>query len=97
MKKKKREYLSSELVQAFVKVYGLEEKMEAIAIRDFLEEYLDESLYQEITSVSLKNRLLEIRIRSLLLKNDFRMRKSFFLQKFRSVIGEDKISDLQIL
>ncbi|WP_407481690.1 hypothetical protein [Elizabethkingia meningoseptica] len=97
MKKKKREYLSSELVQAFVKVYGLEEKMEAIAIREFLEEYLDESLYQEITSVSLKNRLLEIRIRSLLLKNDFRMRKSFFLQKFRSVIGEDKISDLQIL
>ncbi|MCL1674534.1 hypothetical protein [Elizabethkingia meningoseptica] len=97
MKKKKREYLSSELVQAFVKVYGLEEKMEAIAIHDFLEEYLDESLYQEITSVSLKNRLLEIRIRSLLLKNDFRMRKSFFLQKFRSVIGEDKISDLQIL
>ncbi|HAY3551437.1 hypothetical protein KRE47_06865 [Elizabethkingia meningoseptica] len=97
MKKKKREYLSSELVQAFVKVYGLEEKMEAIAIRDFLEEYLDESLYQEITSVSLKNRQLEIRIRSLLLKNDFRMRKSFFLQKFRSVIGEDKISDLQIL
>ncbi|OPB95065.1 hypothetical protein BAS10_11855 [Elizabethkingia meningoseptica] len=97
MKKKKREYLSSELVQAFVKVYGIEEKMEAIAIRDFLEEYLDESLYQEITSVSLKNRQLEIRIRSLLLKNDFRMRKSFFLQKFRSVIGEDKISDLQIL
>ncbi|MCT4214055.1 hypothetical protein HZP46_01060 [Elizabethkingia anophelis] len=97
MKKKKREYMSSELVQSFIKIYGLEEKMEAIAIRDFLEDYLDESLYQEITSVSLKNGMLDIKINSPLLKNDFRMRKNFFLQKFRSVIGEEKINDLQFL
>ena len=37
-------------------------KMEAIAIRDFLEDYLDESLYQEITSVSLKNGMLDIKL-----------------------------------
>ncbi|WP_407487169.1 hypothetical protein [Elizabethkingia anophelis] len=97
MKKKKREYMSSELVQSFIKIYGLEEKMEAIAIRDFLEDYLDKSLYQEITSVSLKNGMLDIKIKSPLLKNDFRMRKTFFLQKFRSVIGEEKINDLQFL
>ncbi|MCL1668531.1 hypothetical protein M2T82_10705 [Elizabethkingia ursingii] len=97
MKKKKREYMSSELVQSFIKIYGLEEKMEAIAIRDFLEDYLDESLYQEITRVSLKNGMLDIKIKSPLLKNDFRMRKTFFLQKFRGVIGEEKISDLQFL
>ncbi|MGK4879561.1 hypothetical protein [Elizabethkingia anophelis] len=97
MKKKKREYMSSELVQSFIKIYGLEEKMEAIAIQDFLEDYLDESLYQEITSVSLKNGMLDIKINSPLLKNDFRMRKTFFLQKFRSVIGEEKINDLQFL
>lgn len=97
MKKKKREYMSSELVQSFIKIYGLEEKMEAIAIRDFLEDYLDESLYQEITSVSLKDGMLDIKIKSPLLKNDFRMRKTFFLQKFRGVIGEEKISDLQFL
>lgn len=36
--------------------------MEAIAIRDFLEDYLDESLYQEITSVSLKNGMLDIKL-----------------------------------
>ena len=45
----------------FIKIYGLEEKMEAIAIRDFLEDYLDESLYQEITSVSLKDGMLDIK------------------------------------
>ncbi len=56
-------------------------KMEAIAIRDFLEDYLDESLYQEITSVSLKNGMLDIKINSPLLKNDFRMRKTFFSAK----------------
>ena len=97
MKKKKREYMSSELVQSFIKIYGLEEKMEAIAIRDFLEDYLDESLYQEIISVSLKDGMLDIKIKSPLLKNDFRMRKTFFLQKFRGVIGEEKINDLQFL
>ncbi|NAW51625.1 hypothetical protein GNY06_09630 [Elizabethkingia argentiflava] len=97
MKKKKREYLSSELVKSIIKIYGLEEKMEAIAIRDFLEDYLDQSLYQEISDISLQQAVLEIKITSPLLKNDFRMRKRFFLQKFRDVIGEEKINDLRIL
>lgn len=70
--------MSSELVQSFIKIYGLEEKMEAIAIRDFLEDYLDESLYQEITSVSLKNGMLDIKLTHLSWKMISRMRKTFF-------------------
>lgn len=97
MKKKKREYQSSELVRSFAKMYGFEDKLLAFEIRDFLEEYLDESLFNEIASVNIQDKVIIIKISSPLLKNDFKMRKSFYLKKFRDKFGEDQFSDLQIL
>ncbi|WP_370899252.1 hypothetical protein [Chryseobacterium gossypii] len=97
MKKKKREYQSSELVRSFAKMYGFEDKLLAFEIRDFLEEYLDESLFNEIASVNIQDKVIIIKISSPLLKNDFKMRKNFYLKKFRDKFGEDQFSDLQIL
>ena len=78
--KKKREFQSSELVKSFAKIYGFEDKLLAFEIKDFLHEYLKDALFAEIDSVNLKAKVLEIRIKSPLLKNDFRLRKSFFLK-----------------
>ena len=97
MKKKKREFQSSELVKSFARIYGFEDKLLAFEIKDFLNEYLSEALFNEIESVNLNKKILEIRINSPLLKNDFRMRKTFFLNKFKEKFGEENISDLQIL
>lgn len=96
-KRKKREYLSSELVQQFIKIYHLEDKMEVLKIRDFLEEYLDQQLYSEITEVALRDKVLTLKINAPLLRNDFKMRKSFYFQKFKIILGEEKLNDLQIL
>lgn len=95
--KKKREYQSSELVKSFAKIYGFEDKLLAFEIRDFLHDYLDEALFAEIQSVDLKNKVLLIRIGSPMLKNDFRLRKTFFLNKFREKFGNDRFTDLQLL
>lgn len=97
MKKKKREFQSSELVKSFARIHGFEDKLLAFEIKDFLNEYLNEALFNEIESVNLNKKVLEIRIKSPLLKNDFRMRKTFFLNKFKEKFGEENISDLQIL
>ena len=97
LKKKKLEFKSSELVQSFAKIYGFEHKLLAWDVRDYLENYLDESLFNEIKSVDLKEKVLIIKIDSPLLKNDFRMRKSFFLQKFKDEFGSEKFLDLMIL
>lgn len=97
MKKKKREFQSSELVKSFAKIYGFENKLLALDVKDFLENYLDESLFSEINSVDLKDKILIMKIGSPLLKNDFRMRKSFFLKKFQEEFGSEKIQDLQIV
>jgi len=94
--KKKREFQSSELVKSFAKIYGFEDKLLAIEVKDFLEEYLDESLFSEIESVNLKDKTLLLKIKSPLLKNDFRMRKSFFLKKFREKFGEENFNDLLV-
>lgn len=96
MRKKKREFHSSELVKSFAQIYGFEDKLLAFEIKDFLHEYLNDALCSEIESVNLNRKILEIRIKSSLLKNDFRMRKTFFLNKFKEKFGEENISDLQI-
>lgn len=96
MKKKKREFQSSELVKSFARIYGFEDKLLAFEVKDFLEDYLDEALFNEIESVNLKDKILDIKIKSPLLKNDFRMRKTFFLKKFQEKFGEEKFTGLQI-
>ena len=95
--KKKREFQSSELVKSFAKLYGFEEKLLAFEIKDFLEEYLDEGLFREVGDVNLQKTVLSVKIHSPMFKNDFRLRKSFFLKKFQEKFGAEKISDLQIL
>lgn len=95
--KKKREFQSSELVKSFAKIYGFEEKLLAFEVKDFLHEYLSDALFSEIESVNLNKKILEIKIKSPLLKNDFRMRKTFFLTKFQEKFGEENFNDLQIL
>ena len=96
-KNKKREFQSSELVKSFARIHGFEHKLAAFEIKDFLEEYLDESLFNEIKSVNIENKCVIIKISSPLLKHDFQMRKSFYLKKFQDKFGTDKFNDLQIL
>ena len=94
--KKKREFQSSELVKSFARIYGFEEKLLAFEVKDFLEDYLDKELFNEIESVNLSDKILTIAIKSPLLKNDFRLRKSFFLRKFQEKFGEEQFIGLQI-
>ena len=95
--RKKREYQSSELVKSFAKMYGFEEKLKAFEVKDFLEDYLDAELFKDIIQVNLQGKVLSIRIQSPLLKNDFRLRKSFFIKKINEKFGENTFLDLVIL
>ena len=98
MSRKKREFQSSELLNSFAKIYGFEDKLKAFEIRDFLQSYLSDALFSEIDTVNLKEKVLVIRIKSPLLKNDFRMRKSFFLKKFQEVLKDESlVNELLIL
>jgi hypothetical protein len=94
--RKKREYLSSELVHNFAKIYGFESKLLAFEVKDFLEEYFDDTLFSEIESVNLEKTTLKIKINSPLLKNDFQLRKSFYLKKFQDKFGIEKFSKIEI-
>ncbi|MDQ0064262.1 DciA family protein [Chryseobacterium lathyri] len=96
-KNKKREFQSSELVKSFARIHGFEHKLIAFEIKDFLEDYLDESLFKEIKSVNIEDKCIMINIDSPLLKHDFQMRKSFYLKKFQDKFGENKFNDIRIL
>ncbi|AQY23149.1 hypothetical protein [Riemerella anatipestifer] len=92
--KKKRAYQSSDLVKIFEKKFRFEEKLLAFQIKDFLEDYLDDELFKEIGDVNLLDKTLTIKVKSPLLKNDFRMRKTFFIQKFKEVAGENVVEEV---
>ena len=94
---KKREFQSSELVKSLAKIYGFEDVLTAFKIKDFLQEYLDEMLFNEIESIRIKNQILTLKIKSPLLKNDFRMRKSLYIKKISEAVENIKITDLQII
>ena len=94
---KKREFQSSELVKSMAKIYGFEDVLTAFKIKDFLQEYLNEMLFNEIESVRIKNQILTLKIKSPLLKNDFRIRKSFYIKKISEAVENVKITDLQII
>ncbi len=97
MRRKKREFQSSELVRAFAKIHGFEEKLLAFEVKDYLREYLNENLFNDIESVNLRNKVLEIRVKSPLLRHDFQMRKTVYLTRFREEFGEDLFTDLLVL
>ena len=85
--RKKREFHSSELVKNLAKIYGFDEILVSFKIKDFLREYLDESLFNEIEQVRLNKGVLTLKIKSPLLKNDFQMRKSFYVNKISYELG----------
>ena len=94
---KKREFQSSELVKSMAKIYGFEDVLTAFKIKDFLQEYLNEMLFNEIESVRIKNQILTLKIKSPLLKNDFQMRKSFYIKKISEAVEGVTLSDLKII
>ncbi len=97
-KKKKREFLSSELVKSFARIHGFESKLRAFEVKDFLQDYLSTDLFNEIESVNIDADQLLIKIKSPLLKNDFRLRKSFYLNKIKTSLGDDfDFKDLLVL
>ena len=96
MKKKNREFQSSDLVKSFARIHGFEEKLMAFEVKDYLNEYMNGDLFQEIESVNLNRKVLQIKIKSPLLRNDFRLRKTFFLQKFQEKFGSDHFIALEI-
>src|SRR5690606_17743269 len=91
--KKKGQFQSSQLVKAFARFHGSQDILLAFEVKDYLETYLDSSLFEEIISVNIRRKVLEIKIASPLLKNDFRLRKTFFLNKFQQEFGEHYIVD----
>ena len=66
-------------------------------------EYLDSIYIEKLKNINKlelnfnRDKILEIKIKSALFKNDFRMRKTFFLKKFQEEFGAEKINDLYVL
>lgn len=97
MRQKKREFHSSELVHKLAKLYGFDDVLISFKIKDFLREYLGESLFSELVFIEYRQSLLHLKIKSPLLKNDFQLRKSFYLRKISESVENIQLSDILII
>lgn len=93
---KKREFHSSELIKKLAILYNFDDVLISFRIRDFLQQYLDETLYNEIEKVVFKDNILQLKIKSPLLRNDFHMRKSFYIKKISDELELD-INELYLI
>lgn len=97
MIRRKREYHTSELIKTLAKVYKFDNIITSFKIKSFFKEYFDEALFSEIEKITIKDKKLTIKINSPLLKNDFQMRKSFYLKKILDNIDNLEITDIHII
>lgn len=97
MMRKKREFHSSELVKSIAKIYGFEDVLTSFKIKDFFRGYLDEFLFSEIETLQVKGQKLTIKIKSPLLRNDFRMRKTFYLKKISEEVEGSNITEISVI
>ncbi len=95
--RKKREYQSSELVKAFAKIYGFENKLLALEVKSFLAEYMGTESFKEIEKVDLKQKKLIIIVKPPILRNDLQFKRSFLLKKIKENFGEDTFETVEII
>ena len=58
---------------------------------------MDKVYHNEIKTINIANDILRIEIQSPLFKNDFKLRKSYYLNKIQEEFGENSIMDIQII
>lgn len=97
IKRRKREFQSSELLKSFAKLYGFEHKLFALEIKGFLLEMFGYQEYNGMISVNFINNILVMRLSNPMLRQDFQLRKSFFLRKIQDNFGDERIVDLEII
>lgn len=84
-------------MQSFAKLYGFENKLLALEIKEFLLEFINENYSNEIKSVNITDKFLIIRVQSPMLRNDFQLKKSYYLSKIQEKFGENTIIDLEFI
>lgn len=95
--RKKREFHSSELVKSLAKIYGFNDVLDSFKVKEYLKTYLDDLFFDEIEKIQIQDSVLILKIKSPLLKNDFKMRKSFYLKKIVEATEISNITDIQII
>ncbi|MDO4224689.1 MAG: DciA family protein [Bergeyella zoohelcum] len=95
--RKRREYQASELVKSMAKIYGFEQKMKALEIKDFMQNDLSATLFNEIESVNLDHKTLSIKLKSPLAKLEFQMQRTAIITKINEEFGKDTINLLLVL
>lgn len=96
-KRKKREFHSSELLKSFAKIYGFENKLLALEVKDYLLEIEETLDSDEIKAINITDRVLVIRIQSPMLKHNFRLRTPIYLQQIQEKFGKEKIIEIEVI
>lgn len=96
MRKKKREFVASELVKTFAQNHQFEDKLFAFEIKVFLQSLPRSGLQGEIERISIREGSLLLKLRSPLLRHELRMRKSQYLGILQEKYGKEKIAELLI-
>lgn len=85
--KKKRLFESQELTQLLGKKFGFEDKLLALEIRNWLIDHLGTYVTNDLECTTIRDGIIEFKVKSPILAQELRMREAFLLMKIQEILS----------
>ncbi len=86
----------SEIVSSYLKEFGIEKKINETRLVNSWAEIVGKVIARSTTSINIRDGVLEIQIRSSVIKNELLMLKEGLIKALNEKVGEKIIHDIKI-
>jgi predicted nucleic acid-binding Zn ribbon protein len=83
-----------DLVKAFLRSRGLDERMEELDLADKWEELVGPMIAKHTVNIKLKNKVLELKLNSAALRHSLTFSKSDLIQRLNEALGKELIQEV---
>ena len=87
-------YTIGDLVKAFLKAHGMDEKMQELDISEKWEEIVGPVIANHTKDIKLKGKVLTLRLNSAALRHTLSFSKTEFIGKLNEALGKEMIDDV---
>lgn len=94
MRRRKREFQTSELMKGFTKALGIERQLIGFEARQYLSTQISEALFREIIRGKMVGTTLYLQVCSPLAAYELQLRSTDLLEKIQRKFGAEEITEL---
>lgn len=92
--KRKTESSLKEVIQQFIKAYGIERKLDEAALMNAWDEVVGPIFVKHTQNLSISNRVLYVKLDSSVIRNELMMARSKLVLSLNKAVGKKIIDDI---